>query len=1081
MLKYVFRRILFAAYAALFAFSTFVTGTLTLQGINQPGINNLDGAGGGKAVSLLKLVKDVNDNPTEVPLPGSEFYLYQVGDQGDVQIGGRYITDENGKISVSLSPGDYYFLETHPPYGYTYDQEKGGDKQRYPFTVKGDETDEIVVTAYNRQEGRSLSVTKTVVNEDNTALTQVQLDKLFTFQVDFSDGGTYNYRIDGGELLQLKSGETLNLKHGQAAVFENLPIGLQYTVTETSYWPYRVTSTNHRGNIVADGMTASFVNTLPVQGSLSATKTIENADGSPLTQSQLDREFTFTLTLTGSEDKPVQGPIQYRIDEGDVVGELQELPENGQFTLRHGQKVVFVNLPGGLTYTLTEEDLSSLGYTAEKLSYTGITLDQDIAENADILLPFLNIYDDDTDAIGNLEISKTIGGEQADIDASKEFSCVVSLSHADLPDPIIYRIDGGEPQILGEDGVIILKHGQKAIFENLPQGTVYTVTESETEGYRGSVLSGNGLILGDQTSYVNFLNYKEKTTDLVVHKIVPGETLDDLADKLFHFVLYLDGEVYAEFDLRQGESKHFPDLPSGVTYEVREDDVSGDHFAADVVRGYGTLDGDLIEVVWTNTFKGQVLTDISGEKTWDTAGQETGLPEQIIVNIKRGDVLVASIPVTQDENGKWYYTFPDLPKYDDGGNQIVYTIDEVPLENWRPSANGYDLVNTYVQPGIYAPVVEKRISGEEVPISQVFRFQMTAQDGAPMPGGAEDGIKIIGITDAGTLDFGEIIFTKAGTYVYTISELNDELPGFVYDTSGYTLTIQTIEEDNAIKVASAVLTKNEEAVDGTTAVFTNRYEEPNDDEIVLTGQKTWRHGENPEENWPTEITIYIKDGDKIVATEVITSEDGWQWDLRLPKYREDGSVIHYTIDEDPVDGYAKNVNGYNLVNTFGEIDENEKVTLSGIKTWVYGEAPEDDRPTQVTVIIKNGDKTVKEVIVTAANNWEWSAELPRYDKNGEKINYTVDEPNVPHYTSSVKGYKITNTYKSSDYPGDQPEIGDSTKAGGSKTGDVNRYIMWVSLMIVGLMGMAALLVPTYLRYRRVKRDEAWIRKNIRKY
>ncbi|MCL2433590.1 MAG: Cna B-type domain-containing protein [Clostridia bacterium] len=101
------------------------------------------------------------------------------------------------------------------------------------------------------------------------------------------------------------------------------------------------------------------------------------------------------------------------------------------------------------------------------------------------------------------------------------------------------------------------------------------------------------------------------------------------------------------------------------------------------------------------------------------------------------------------------------------------------------------------------------------------------------------------------------------------------------------------------------------------------------------------------------------------------------------------------------------------------------VTISGKKIWNYGSAPTRERPGRITVLIKEGNKTVKEITVTAEGGWQWTAELPRNDKDGNPIHYTVDEANVPNYTHKVNGTDITNTYMSSSYPGDYPRTGDN--------------------------------------------------------
>ena len=102
-----------------------------------------------------------------------------------------------------------------------------------------------------------------------------------------------------------------------------------------------------------------------------------------------------------------------------------------------------------------------------------------------------------------------------------------------------------------------------------------------------------------------------------------------------------------------------------------------------------------------------------------------------------------------------------------------------------------------------------------------------------------------------------------------------------------------------------------------------------------------------------------------------------------------------------------------------------KVEVAGTKTWDYGAAPSNDRPGSISVLIKNGNTTVKTITVTAAGGWKWSVLLPANDASGRPIHYSVDEANVPHYTHTVKDYNLKNTYVSPHYPGDMPKTGDS--------------------------------------------------------
>jgi pilin isopeptide linkage protein/LPXTG-motif cell wall-anchored protein len=434
-----------------------------------------------------------------------------------------------------------------------------------------------------------------------------------------------------------------------------------------------------------------------------------------------------------------------------------------------------------------------------------------------------------------------------------------------------------------------------------------------------------------------------------------------------------------------------------------------------------------------------VTIDIAGEKTWDLNGKDPVLPGSITLNAKNGDIIVATVVVTPDDSGRWTYTFLNLPKYDTANNEVHYTIEELPVESWRSVADGYDIQNKYIIPADFTPYVEKRIEGDTPDADAQFRFILIATDGAPLPAGSASGSKTISVTGAGTADFGVISFTAPGTYVYTVYELYTGAAGYTYDPSTYTLTVVSVEEDHEIVITGTELTKNE--TDAEEIVFTNGYEKPGEDEVIITGSKRWIHGDNPIENQPKSLRIYVKDGDRVVADTIVSEENHWQWSFELPKYHDDGSVIYYTIDEDNVEGYTKTVDGYNLINTY-DTSKTELITLSGTKTWNYGNAPQSERPSEITVLIKNGDKTVMEIKVTEAESWKWSVVLPKFDQNGEIINYTVDEANVANYTHTVNGTDITNTYLGTDYPGDSP-----------KTGDNSNMLIWILVMLLSLAGL----------------------------
>ena len=119
------------------------------------------------------------------------------------------------------------------------------------------------------------------------------------------------------------------------------------------------------------------------------------------------------------------------------------------------------------------------------------------------------------------------------------------------------------------------------------------------------------------------------------------------------------------------------------------------------------------------------------------------------------------------------------------------------------------------------PPVKKTVSGNPRNNS-AFTFRLSAQDpSSPMPAGSVNGMKTITITGSGEGEFGAWSYTKAGTYYYTVSEVNTGEHGYTYDTMVYTIT-DTVREENGRLVLSRVVTNNYNK-QVTTMAFINSY------------------------------------------------------------------------------------------------------------------------------------------------------------------------------------------------------------------------------------------------------------------
>jgi len=85
----------------------------------------------------------------------------------------------------------------------------------------------------------------------------------FPFKVEFDAAGSYEYKIVNSKtkaVTTVKSGDTIELAHGETVIIYGLPVGTTYKVTETNTHGYKMTSTGDSGTVSAEGSKAAFIN-----------------------------------------------------------------------------------------------------------------------------------------------------------------------------------------------------------------------------------------------------------------------------------------------------------------------------------------------------------------------------------------------------------------------------------------------------------------------------------------------------------------------------------------------------------------------------------------------------------------------------------------------------------------------------------------------------------------------------------------------------------------------------------------------------------------------------------------------------
>lgn len=222
-----------------------------------------------------------------------------------------------------------------------------------------------------------------------------------------------------------------------------------------------------------------------------------------------------------------------------------------------------------------------------------------------------------------------------------------------------------------------------------------------------------------------------------------------------------------------------------------------------------------------------------------------------------------------------------LTKREQGGNalggegdSISGTIAKQNADGTLAEANKLVFTNTY---SVKSPVTltnafwaQKVLQGRDWKDGDSFKIYLRADKGTPMPDGAENapvsGMKQVvkTVENGDKFDFGEIEYTKPGTYTYLIAEATpsqndaDWLPGFGYSSATYRVTVTVRDNGDGTLSQPAVKMEQTYTDDGMSqkdnpievadkiAKITNTY---NTDEktISFNVQKTYadQSGANP--------------------------------------------------------------------------------------------------------------------------------------------------------------------------------------------------------------------------------------------
>lgn len=310
------------------------------------------------------------------------------------------------------------------------------------------------------------------------------------------------------------------------------------------------------------------------------------------------------------------------------------------------------------------------------------------------------------------------------------------------------------------------------------------------------------------------------------------------------------------------------------------------------------------------------------------------------LTIKAGQTIQLKVPdgvtlIVEEENpGDEYDVSYQLNAEEPGENSVevitgsgdsnTVTITNTRISGFTTTLNGETNLT-----------VAKTVEGDGWPDGETFSFTIEGivQDNptatAPMP--AQTTVTLNKPTSGNetTGSFGDITFTEAGTYVYTISETAGENKNIDYDASQYTVTVPVSADASTgkLEIGSVSYTKDGEAVDNIT--FTNTYTAPDD---PTTDPDEPTDPDNPDPDTPSlnkdDHFLYIEGYPEDYRTgEYSDNEDLWPVKPQGNITRAEVATIFYRLLKDEVrEEIETDVNSFPDVNA----DDWFNVTVSSL-------------------------------------------------------------------------------------------------------------------------------------------------------
>ena len=881
----------------------------------------------------------------------------------------------------------------------------GKDGKEIAYTVT-----ESAIAGYEASVSGNKNEGFTITNKD-TEKVKIKVDKKWLGKV--GEKVTLSL-LNGTEVVDTKTVDAASAKAGEANTwevsFEAPKYGkdgkeVTYTVTESAIAGYKAEVSGNQ----ATGFTVTNASTDKVKikvdkkwlGKVADSVTVKLMNGTQVveekTVAKTGEEKTWELSFEAPKYDAAGREIAYTVTESAIAGYKAEVSGS--------QSAGFVITNKDTEKVKINVNKKWLGKVADSVTVklmngAQVVEEKTVAKSGDSKTWELSFeapkYDEAGNEIAYTVTESAIAGYKAEVSGSQSAGFVITNRDTEkvkikvdkkwlgkVADSVTVKLMNGA-QVVEEKTVA--KSGDSKTWElsfeapkydEAGNEIAYTVTESAIAGYKAEVS-------GSQSAGFVITNKDTEKVKINVNKKWLGKVGDRITLKLMNGSQVVEEKTVDATSAKANDAKTWE-----VSFEADKYDAEGNEITYTVVEsavaGYDTSVSGNQKTGFTIINKDTEKVKIKVDKKW-----LGGVADQVTISLMNGTIPYATktIDASAAKSGDaktWEVTF-EAPKYNALGEEIAYTVTEAAVSGYKAAVsgdqkNGFTITNTQTGKEKFK-VIKRWVGAEGDKITVRIKDADT---------GAELLVRTINKTDADL-----VRITDPSNPNITIWEVPVELDKF--DSVGRKITY-SVDEENVPNYGKTIVNSE------------NNFVITNTEEVSFKVTKKWLGKVG------NEVTVSLKSGDKVLETKKLTSADlkagtnnTWEATFKaVPKYDSLGHIINYTVDEQNVDGYVKEITNNN--DGSFTIINNEKTKIRVDKKWIGKVAG------SVTIKLMNGTEVVEEKTVAKsgdAKTWEVSFEAPKYGKDGNAIAYTVTEAAIAGYKAEVSGnqkdgFVITNT------------------------------------------------------------------------